>query len=250
MTGWVKLHRSVFKHWLGTSPDALTLFLYCITRANYEPNKVYFRGEVVEVDRGQFITSTAKISEQFQWSRKKTERLLKLLKKEEQIELKRSNRKTVITVRNYDAYQAKDEDEGTAKGVATGATEGAATGLQPHTEKKDKKLKKDKETKKEKPLVFPPALDNDRCRKAWDFWLAYKKQIKKPYKTQVGQQMQLSRWKGQTADAFCEAIKYSIANEYQGIYEEKKETFRRETSRAQPKEWTPPWKTEQRETGT
>lgn len=74
--------------------------------------------------------------------------------------------------------------------------------------------------KADKPVAFPDALDTLKCRAVWREWLAYKSDIKKPYKSTRSQTAQLTRQSKLGADRFCQAVEYSIAQGYQGIFEE------------------------------
>lgn len=69
-------------------------------------------------------------------------------------------------------------------------------------------------------VKFPKSLDTDRCKKAWAHWITYKKKIGKPYKTIMSENQMLKRWEQAGATRFCNAIEYSVANGYLGIFEE------------------------------
>lgn len=69
---------------------------------------------------------------------------------------------------------------------------------------------------------FPSNLDNERCRKAWGEWLAYKNDRKEKYKSEKSELLTLKRFSQFGPDRFCAAIEYSIAQNWQGIHEEKK----------------------------
>ena len=77
---------------------------------------------------------------------------------------------------------------------------------------------KRREEKKEDKPPFPPCLDCDEFREVWTAWIAHRKEIKKPLTpTSIGQQLRkLSEWGLSRA---IEAIRHSIANGWQGIFE-------------------------------
>lgn len=69
-------------------------------------------------------------------------------------------------------------------------------------------------------LVFPKNLNNLQCKTAWDSWINYRKEIKKPYRSIQSQQRMLRRWARRLPTEFVDAIDYSIAQGYQGIWED------------------------------
>jgi hypothetical protein len=79
---------------------------------------------------------------------------------------------------------------------------------------------------------LPPSLDFQDFRKTWGDWLAYKQQIGKPYKTEIGHKAQLSRLAKWGKARAIAAVEYSIAQIYQGVYEEKENATRTGTSRS------------------
>ena len=79
--------------------------------------------------------------------------------------------------------------------------------------------KKDLKQTKKTEVVFPDSLNTEEFKTAWAEWLEYKRQRKESYKP-LGEQRQLARiakWGIVRATA---AIEYSIAQNYQGLYEE------------------------------
>ncbi|WP_430619438.1 hypothetical protein [Enterococcus sp. DIV0802b] len=76
--------------------------------ANHKQNKFVFDGKLVEVERGQKITSIRQLSERWRWSRTKVTDFLTLLEKDGMLVRKSDSKKTVITIVNYDIYQNQD----------------------------------------------------------------------------------------------------------------------------------------------
>lgn len=82
---------------------------------------------------------------------------------------------------------------------------------------------------------FPQKLDTPLCRASWAEWIAYRKDAKiKPYKSEASIKQQLSRLSELGPERMVAAIRYSIAQGYQGIYEE-----RQGAAAAKPKSSTP-----------
>ncbi|PTI96343.1 DnaD domain-containing protein [Staphylococcus simulans] len=115
MSGWISLHRSVENHWLYQEDRVFSKFeawLHLLLEANHKDNKVTIGNQLVEVKRGQKLTSVLTLSDLWGWSRTKTNSFLELLKKDNMIDIKKTTKYTLITIVNYDFYQS---DEGRKK---------------------------------------------------------------------------------------------------------------------------------------
>ena len=110
-------------------------------RANHKDTKVLLGNELIEVKRGQFITSIRKLCDEWNWSNTKVKNFLKLLEQDEMITHKSDTKKTVITIVNYGVYHDREEIETTPK-----RHEGDTKATREHTDKNDKECSKnDKE---------------------------------------------------------------------------------------------------------
>jgi hypothetical protein len=145
MQGWIKLHRKVKGHWLFTEKRTFTKFeawIDLLLEVNHKDNKFMLGNELVEVKRGQTITSIRQLCDRWNWSNSKVIKFLKMLESDEMLSVKSDTKKTVITIGNYDIYQLQDTEETTVKrhGHDSEAT-------QKHTNKNDKNVKNDKKNK-------------------------------------------------------------------------------------------------------
>ena len=111
--GWIKLHRSIQNHWLWDLEeepfDKRSAFIDLILLANHARREVFFKNEVINVERGQTITSIRKLCEKWQWSNSKVNNFLILLEKDGIIVIEKDTKKTAITICNYDKYQFLEE---------------------------------------------------------------------------------------------------------------------------------------------
>lgn len=73
--------------------------------ANHKENKFLLGNELIEIERGSFITSEVKLAERWGWSRTKVRSFLELLEKDNMIIKISDNKKTTLTVVNYSDYQ-------------------------------------------------------------------------------------------------------------------------------------------------
>lgn len=109
--GWVAIHRSIRDHWLYEEKRVFSKYeawLDLLMDANHQKNKFVFDGKLVEVERGQRITSIRQLSEKWRWSRTKVTDFLDLLEKDGMLVRKSDSKKTVITIVNYDFYQNQE----------------------------------------------------------------------------------------------------------------------------------------------
>jgi hypothetical protein len=73
--------------------------------ANHKDTRLQHGSEVIQVKRGEIITSEVKLMDRWKWSKEKTRRFLSLLASDEMIEKKSDRRKTIITIVNYCNFQ-------------------------------------------------------------------------------------------------------------------------------------------------
>lgn len=129
--GWICLHRSLMDHWAYSDPVALKAWIYILLTANHKASKVLFDGDLLTVNKGQFLTSVRKFAEKVGCTRRKAENLLELFEKDEMIKRNRYKRGTLLTVVNYGIYQDKrdsdDATESTSESTTDSTTESTQT---------------------------------------------------------------------------------------------------------------------------
>lgn len=105
-TGWICLHRQIFENWIWEDkPFAYgQAWIDILLLANHDNNKFLLGSDLIEVERGEFITSELKLMERWGWSKTKVRNFLHLLEKDEMIVRKADHKKTAIKVLNYGAY--------------------------------------------------------------------------------------------------------------------------------------------------
>jgi len=129
--GWVSIYRRIRRHWIWNAEkfDRAHAWIDLLLRANHADRKVVWRGELIEVKRGQLISSITKLAQQWKWGRKRVRNFLELLEKEGMIRYsKGDSRKLTLTISNYEHYQKQDAPEGTANRSPEGTPEGAPEG--------------------------------------------------------------------------------------------------------------------------
>lgn len=113
MSGWIKIHRDILYHEIwGDKPFSKgQAWIDLLLLANHSDNKCMVGNKVEEIKRGSFITSELKLMDRWGWGRKKVQLFLKFLESESMITRNANNKRTAITIVNYDVYQY----QGTAK---------------------------------------------------------------------------------------------------------------------------------------
>lgn len=109
--GWIKLHRKIQEHWLYQESRTFSKYeawLDLIMMANFKDSKVLIDGKLIDVKKGQLITSVRKLCNHWNWSNTKVIRFLDLLEADGMITKKSDTKKTVITIVNYSFYHEEE----------------------------------------------------------------------------------------------------------------------------------------------
>ena len=105
--GFIKLYRSLLKwEWID-NPNVLSVFIHCLLHANHQDNK--WHGVLVE--RGTFITSISKLSQNTGLTPQQVRTALKKLSKSGEVVTKSQQgaKYTIIRVCNYEKFQDNKE---------------------------------------------------------------------------------------------------------------------------------------------
>ena len=105
MEGWIKLHRRIEKHWIWSDSKYLMGWVYCLIRANHEPNKVLIGTNLITVNRGEFITSRDNFAKATTMSPQMVRTFWALLEKDEMINRESTSTSAKIRICKYDTYQ-------------------------------------------------------------------------------------------------------------------------------------------------
>lgn len=132
--GWVKLHRQMLDSSFHNKPSYVSLWVTLLLMANHKTTKFMWNGEETEVKSGQIITGRKALSEQTGIAESTIEDILKVLKRQHQIQQQTTTKYRLITILNWDTYQSSDS---TSNNKATTKQQ------QTDTYKNDKNEKKD-----------------------------------------------------------------------------------------------------------
>jgi len=164
MTGWIKLHRTILKHWIWSNPDYVKAWLTILLTVNHEEIKVLIHGELISCGRGQSILSLQSWAKLFgrKWTIQKVRTFFDLLKVDEMITTEGLRKTTRLTVCNYDTYQDDQQTDNRQR------TDKEQTGNRQVTTNKN-----DKKEKKEKEINNMCILSNATCFSFEEFWKVY-----------------------------------------------------------------------------
>ena len=109
MNGWIKVHRKFLDwEWFNKS-EAVHLFMYLVLKANHKDGQ--WQG--IDIKKGQFVTSFGKISSDTGISLQTIRTLLKKFEKTNEINIKTTNKFTIVTLCKYECYQQENEPTNT-----------------------------------------------------------------------------------------------------------------------------------------
>ena len=127
MSGWYLMHRG----WMA-SPDFQAerftereAFVWSIEQAAYKAHDQWFNGSQFAVGRSEFVTSSRKMAATFGWGEKRVRLFMARMAKRQKWALRATQQgahgPTILTVCNYDRFQASPDAEGAPEDAAEGA---------------------------------------------------------------------------------------------------------------------------------
>ena len=204
-SGYIKLYRK-FLEWEWYDNDNCTrLFLHCLLKANYRDKQ--WRGKTIS--RGQFFTSIETLSKELHLTSQQIRTSLSKLETTKEIVKKTTNEGTYITICNYDNYQQQEQAEQQTSNKRI-------TNEQQTDNKRITTTNKDKKDNKEKKEYNP----------AFELWIKYKKERRETYKSDSSIQeayKHLMTLAGGSPDVAMLIVKQSMANNWAGLFELKKQ---------------------------
>lgn len=122
--GWIKIFRSIRKHWIWDDPIKLKWWIDILLEVNHESKTIAIGYKLFECDRGECLMSLKNWSHRWNVSKTVVNNFLKLLEKDNMISIKNETVTTRITVCNYEDYQKtenanKTEQKRNKNGIKT-----------------------------------------------------------------------------------------------------------------------------------
>lgn len=105
MDGWLKLYRSILDSAVFQDAEILKVWIWLICNVAFEQHDTICYGKVITIKPGQIATGRKKIAQCTDLNENKVYRALTTLKSLGNIEIKATNKYSIITVVNWDKYQ-------------------------------------------------------------------------------------------------------------------------------------------------
>lgn len=113
MSGYARFHRSLIGHPAFRNDAEAMAFAYMVLRASWKPVRVRYKGKALNLNRGQLAMSVRDLADAMDRDKGWIERLLKRLKSETMVETVSETGVLVITICNYEKYQAGNDNRET-----------------------------------------------------------------------------------------------------------------------------------------
>lgn len=111
--GWIKIHRKLRDNPIYNNSIAVHCWIECLLRSNHDDNSFYFNREKITISRGQFITGRIEFSKSVNQKPSTVWFWLKQFQNEQMIDIKSTNKYSVITILNWLDYQQLDNRQTT-----------------------------------------------------------------------------------------------------------------------------------------
>lgn len=174
---WIKIYRSINRHWIWENSDYLKWWLDILLEVNYTEAKTVIGRTVLICGRGEKLYSLDTWAKRWGTNKTKVRRFLKLLESDNMIVLKSETQTTRLTVCNYDSYQVERNADETQVKRKRNASE---TQVKPIEERKERKEGKEVNSASRKPSSFGElmgychdnGLNEAYAKKIWKFYEA------------------------------------------------------------------------------
>lgn len=107
--GWVKIHRKILRSPIFDNANLLKVWVWCLCKATHEPRKHLVGNQLVELDAGQFVFGRKAAALDLKMKERTIYDYMKVLEKLEMLNIKSTNKFSVVTVMKWDFYQGRDD---------------------------------------------------------------------------------------------------------------------------------------------
>ena len=150
MDGWLKLYRSILDSAVFQDAEILKVWIWLLCNVAFEQHDTICYGKVIHLKPGQIATGRKKIAQCTDLNENKVYRALTALKSLGNIEIKATNKYSIITVVNWDKYQ----DENGKRTSSEQQTNSKQTSEEQQYDSKTTQHKNGKKEKKEKNIYI------------------------------------------------------------------------------------------------
>lgn len=123
MDGYIKLHRKLLESEVFQNEKLLKVFIYCLLKASHKEHELKIGRQTVKVQKGQFVFGRKKASLELGIPESTVRDYMKILKKDKMIDIKSTNKYSVVSIVNWGVYQSsgeKDDIKSDSKRTADG----------------------------------------------------------------------------------------------------------------------------------
>lgn len=107
--GWIKLHRKMLDNpIIMKDAEYLAVWMYLLLNATHAEYPALFKGKKIMLQPGQLITGRKSIAEELSVNESKVRRIMDAFENDQQIDRQRSNKNTLVSLKNWDKYQIFD----------------------------------------------------------------------------------------------------------------------------------------------
>ena len=107
--GWIRVHRSIAYHWIWDSPKHFQRWVDMLFMASWEKKTIIFNKHTVVLKRGQLVTSNRQLQRRWGTNSKGVNTFLNILADDGMIICEKNKCMTLISIINYDKFQATVE---------------------------------------------------------------------------------------------------------------------------------------------
>jgi hypothetical protein len=108
--GWIKLWRRAVEGDLADNMFLWSLWNWLLYSATWKPTSIIWKGRRRDIPPGTVVMGISELAEKWKCSQSTIKKWLTYLVTSERISLETCSRGTLITIRNWDIYQAKDAE--------------------------------------------------------------------------------------------------------------------------------------------
>lgn len=127
MQGWISLHRKLLESKIFQNEKLLKVFIYCLLKASHIEHQQQVGRQVVTIKPGQFVFGRKKAAMELDMKESTVRDYMNLLKYDNTIDIKSTNKYSIVTIVNWELYQdtnekrdnkndSKDDNKKTAEG--------------------------------------------------------------------------------------------------------------------------------------
>lgn len=109
MQGWVKLHRQLLGSGTFANEKLLKVWIYCLLKATHDEFEQIIGRQKVKLKPGQFVYGRKKAAAELDMTESTVRDYIELLSKNRNIEIKSTNKYSVISIVKWACFQEKDE---------------------------------------------------------------------------------------------------------------------------------------------